>query len=645
MREYKVQVSNGETFTFEGPEDATDDELRQVVQQHLAAQGKSYANAPNTINRPEQPAARTVQDPEQELLGAVGTGVAELGKGVLQGGANVLDHAADWAQSGLNAFGGAGDALNSVWGNGKNDLAGSFGDAPEGYEVARGAGRLGGEIGATLPLAAVRGGVMVQGALGGALLSDADTVGGVARDAIGGAVAGKAGERLIGGVAGAVAPRTNPEVAALANEGIRLTPGQIAGAGAPSADASVGGRTLKRTEDIVSSIPLAGGMVQAAQRRGVEDLNLAATNRALRPIQERLPKAIKAGHDAVRYAGDKLSAAYSDVLPKLAGSADKTFATRLRAIVKRADLPPGYEEQAQSVINEALKAFRPTYRAGSGAPRLTGPGASGGATNDTLAIGQESRAIAPAAGRGVSTDANGVGIDPNAAPTYSQFTDPGVQVDWNYNGKRLRDASERLGDLGAGFRANDDPYKRILGDIAQQARDQLHSLARRGNPTHAARLRDIDRGYASLVRVERAAAGTNDGVFTPRQYDSAVRMTDRSARRRQSARGRALDQDLSKRAVDIMGNTAAQGGSKDVNSLVALGLLGSRAVTGDLGAIAGLGGVTAGSALYSGPGQAAARALLTRNPSAQSQAIAALLRKGAAQSGIVAPVLIEEARQ
>jgi hypothetical protein len=569
-RQLKVTGPDGKPYKMTVPDDATDDEINEAARS-VTGVGSDY---------PVAKGAPVQADPEDALLADVGTGVAELGKGVAEGGANVLDHAADWVQSGLNAAGQAvagsnwGDALN---GGKTNDLAGAVSPAPEGYGGLRGIGRFAGEAAATAPLLALPGGAFTQGAAGGALLSDEHSVLGVGKDALIGGGASRLGELGLQALGEIVAPQVSGDVRTLINAGVQPTTGQVAGS-AEAGARSAGRGQVKRFEDVAASVPLAGAAVRGAQSRATESLNRAAVNRTLGPIGEDLPQNVALGHDAVAYAGNRLSAAYNDVLPRLSGRLDQAFSTRVQAIRQRANLPPEYDAMLDQAQQELGNAFT---RAG-----------------------------------------------PNG----------------QFSGRTLRDASERLTDLATGWRASDDPYTRMVGDATEQYRQQLHALARRQNPADAARLRDIDRGYASLVRVERAARGTNDGLFTARQYDSAVRGGDRSARRRQSARGQALDQDLSGAASRVMGDTAAQGGSKDVNSLVALGLLGGRALGGDPLAMGGIAAVGAGSAAYTGAGQDVLRGLMTRQAGPVSRGVGDLLRYGARGAPVLAASGVESSR-
>lgn len=279
------------------------------------------------------------------------------------------------------------------------------------------------------------------------------------------------------------------------------------------------GRAAGWVEDIVAGVPGVGAPVAAAQRAGVADFARAPVNRALRALGERLPRNVEPGYNAIDFAQDRFRAAYRDVLPRLGGQLDNSFQSRVQTIQQRARVPQGSD--AERNIEAATQELGNAF----------------------------------------------TGVGPNGV----------------YNGRSLRDASERLGDLASAWRRSDDPYVRIAGDVADQYRRQLHSLARRQNPEFANRLRDIDRGYASLVRAERAALAGDGGIPTPRQYQQAVRQSDPSARRRQFAAGNALDQDLSNAGVAILANRAAQGGSRDINGLLTVAGSAAGATTGNPG--------------------------------------------------------------
>jgi hypothetical protein len=183
--------------------------------------------------------------------------------------------------------------------------------------------------GAQIGLGALSGGASLgpvgAGVAGGALTPVTDITpgsnntfaGGAAKNvAIGGAVGGGLG--AVGNtVAGAISPKISATARALMGDGVQLTPGQIAGGAA------------KSTEDKLTSVPVVGDMIRAAQSKGVESLNIATYNRVLNPLKEagfavEVPK--KAGREAVDSISTQVSDAYNSLLPKLTVQMDPKFA-------------------------------------------------------------------------------------------------------------------------------------------------------------------------------------------------------------------------------------------------------------------------------------------------------------------------------
>jgi len=106
------------------------------------------------------------------------------------------------------------------------------------------------------------------------------------------------------GLARVIKPVGTAGVDALKKAGVRLTPGQILG----------GPRNTE--EEKAQSLPIVGSAISSAKERGVQDLNRAAFDRALKPIGEKLPKGV-VGREAVEFTSEKLSQAYDDVLGKI----------------------------------------------------------------------------------------------------------------------------------------------------------------------------------------------------------------------------------------------------------------------------------------------------------------------------------------
>lgn len=303
------------------------------------------------------------------------------------------------------------------------------------------------------------------------------------------------------------------------------------------------GRVIKRGEDFVASLPGVGAPAREAQRRAEQSINMVQTNRALRPIGEALPEGAEPGFSAIDAAHRRLSQEYERLLPRISGRADDVIIARLEKIRRDAKIPAGSsgDSALQQANGELERAFEGGLRPG--------------------------------------------------AP---------------FQGRSIADVRQRLGDLASEWKgAQGDPYLREAGRTVDRLKNQLTALVERTNPGLGRRLRDTDRGYATLVQAERAAeaASNNGGVFTANQLNNAVRMTDSSARRNRIARGLGLNQDLSSVAAMTMRNTAAQGGSKDVNAMGALGLGAAGLFSGNPMAYAGAGALGLNSIAYTRGGQ------------------------------------------
>jgi hypothetical protein len=112
--------------------------------------------------------------------------------------------------------------------------------------------------------------------------------------------AGGAGVRaLAGGASRVLSPNNtrNPDLALLRREGVQPTVGQTLGGG------------WNRTEEAMQGVPFVGDMIRGARDRTREQFNLAAINRATRPIGVNIDEA---GQEGVGRAARALGHAYDD---------------------------------------------------------------------------------------------------------------------------------------------------------------------------------------------------------------------------------------------------------------------------------------------------------------------------------------------
>jgi hypothetical protein len=133
----------------------------------------------------------------------------------------------------------------------------------------------------------------------------------------------------------------------------------------------------------------------------------------------------------------------------------------------------------------------------------------------------------------------------------------------NATGEVMKQIEGELGRLARGYRGDAAVDNRLLGDAVREVQSLMRQNLERMNPMHAHALQNINRGYSELVKIENAAArsGTANGVFTPAQFDAAVRATDGSVRKNAFARGNAQTQDLSGAGREVLGGKYPDSGT------------------------------------------------------------------------------------
>jgi len=186
------------------------------------------------------------------------------------------------------------------------------------------------------------------------------------------------------------------------------------------------------------------------------------------------------------------------------------------------------------------------------------------------------------------------------------------------SGGTFQQVSSSLRTMARKLGASQDFDQQQLGDALMATVDSMHSLAARNSPQAGELIKNANRAFANLVRVERAAggAGATGGVFTPAQLSQAVRAADSSARKSQFARGGALMQDLTDPAKEILGSKLANSGTADR-------LLGNLTLGG---VVAGAGAINPMAAALTGGTALAARGAYT--PTMQKILAAALTQRG-----------------
>lgn len=307
------------------------------------------------------------------------------------------------------------------------------------------------------------------------------------KQAVVGGIAGGAVPAVVGGVSRLVSPNasTNPNVLALRAEGIRPTVGQTLGGMA------------NRVEEKLTSVPLVGDMISNARRGAAQDMNRAAFNRALAPINQQLPRNLS-GREAVEFTEEAISNGYNRILPNLTARADQPFTASVA--------------QVQQMVNNgavdpnAINAFNRILQ------------------NDVLG------------------KFGGVGAV--TGQTWKQIeSDLGVHI------RRLantQDADQRL--IGDALEEVQHQLRQMLARSNPNQARELGALN-----TAWANFKRVQRAAAGL--------GAEEGIFSPAQLQNAVKALDRSKDKAAFARGNALMQDLSEPAKTVLGNRVPDSGT------------------------------------------------------------------------------------
>ena len=117
--------------------------------------------------------------------------------------------------------------------------------------------------------------------------------------------------------------------------------------------------------------------------------------------------------------------------------------------------------------------------------------------------------------------------------------------------------------------------ERDVGQALQEAANLLKKGLAKQNPEQASALRRINSAYGDIEVMRKAsvATGSDNGVFTPKQYNAAVKAGDFGRQKKRFSRGQARGQDISEAAVETMSPPA----NSTIEGRLALGVGGGYA--------------------------------------------------------------------
>lgn len=313
-----------------------------------------YQNAPDNLT-PEQVTARAQQDFGKTVTALDGgKGAAPQPKndsfltGVVAGALKPIDNMAE-AASHIPVIGPAIDKLGQKMGLPSTAQTVAQDDAARANNMSR-AGQITGNVLGTIATAPSKGGVLLQGAASGALLSDSKNPLGVIEDALVGAGTSLGTNAMLKGAAKALSPTVSKAARALNDAGIMLSLGQIL-----EASGSKIGKAVRTAEDKLRSAPVLGAVISGSRDRATDQLNQAVGNDALATIGKKLPEAVQAGHDLMDNVEQQLSSQYQKVVPKLVGHLDQQFVQDLgQAKALTNSLPDNRQAQFANIVHDVF---------------------------------------------------------------------------------------------------------------------------------------------------------------------------------------------------------------------------------------------------------------------------------------------------
>ena len=146
----------------------------------------------------------------------------------------------------------------------------------------------------------------------------------------------------------------------------------------------------------------------------------------------------------------------------------------------------------------------------------------------------------------------------------------------NVSGQSIKDIQTHLGRRIQSYSGATNADDMAIRNALENSLDSIMDTVKRQNPNFADKLTQVNKAYAKFIRIETAASKLNGATkFTPKQFQTAVRQTDRSARKRAVAAGDALMQDVGEQGAILGADVPDSGTAGNLIANLALPLLGA----------------------------------------------------------------------
>ncbi|MAV99795.1 MAG: hypothetical protein CML81_08390 [Rhodobiaceae bacterium] len=182
----------------------------------------------------------------------------------------------------------------------------------------------------------------IEGALYGAGTGESaeERLTGAALGATLGGGVSKAAEKLL--------PQKSKIAKKLQEKGIPLTPGQSL-----RDQGSIGSSLITALEDLTTSYPGAGAVIQGKRLEGLIKTNQVFINEAVQPLNIKIPKNLTP-RESFEFVQDRLDEEYAKILPKLSISDLGNFENKILNTIEDSILDPKEQERVLKIVNKTI---------------------------------------------------------------------------------------------------------------------------------------------------------------------------------------------------------------------------------------------------------------------------------------------------
>jgi hypothetical protein len=201
------------------------------------------------------------------------------------------------------------------------------------------------------------------------------------------------------------------------------------------------------------------------------------------------------------------------------------------------------------------------------------------------------------------------------------------------DGKTFKGIESDLRKKASNYMNSTTASEREVGEALSDVLGVLKKELYFQNPKQTPQLRRVDSAYSdlSVINIAAANSGAANGVFTPKQFSTAVRQADKTRNKSAFAKGAAKSQQISDAGIQVLGDQSKATLEGNIATRVAggYGMLTEPAIAAGL--------VTGVPAMYSESGQAVLDALLRSRPDLLKQAGGMLTRNAPQAGAVLAP--------